>query len=89
MPLIPALGRLRQEDLEFEASLSYIVRTCFKRPKQTTSTKRTPKQKKLHSLIFSCLQIVIPTQGQGFDCISYSSYKLNINLNRLNLVSGF
>jgi hypothetical protein len=25
MPVIPALGRLRQEDLKFEASLGYIA----------------------------------------------------------------
>jgi hypothetical protein len=30
MPVIPALRRLRQEDLEFKVSLSYIVRICLK-----------------------------------------------------------
>jgi hypothetical protein len=29
-PVIPALGKLRQEDLEFETSLSYMVRPCLK-----------------------------------------------------------
>jgi hypothetical protein len=29
--VILALGRLRQEDVEFKANLGYIVRTCFKK----------------------------------------------------------
>jgi hypothetical protein len=42
MPVIPALGRLRQEDLVFEASLSYIVKLCVKKskPKPANQTKR-------------------------------------------------
>jgi hypothetical protein len=30
-PVIPAVGRLRQEDCKAKASLSYIVRSCLKR----------------------------------------------------------
>jgi hypothetical protein len=30
MPIIPGLAKLRQEDLEFEVSLSYTARPCLK-----------------------------------------------------------
>jgi hypothetical protein len=43
MSVILALRRLRQEDGEFEVSLSYIAKPCLKKPKtkikQTTTTK--------------------------------------------------
>jgi hypothetical protein len=29
-PVIPKLGKLRQEDLEFKASLNYILRSCLR-----------------------------------------------------------
>jgi hypothetical protein len=33
MTITSALGRQRQEDWEFEASLSYTVRPCLKKPR--------------------------------------------------------
>jgi hypothetical protein len=37
-PVIPAVGRLRQEELEFQASLGY--RSCLKKTKQTRKKKK-------------------------------------------------
>jgi hypothetical protein len=31
MPVIPALGGLKKEEHEFQASLGYIVRSCIKK----------------------------------------------------------
>jgi hypothetical protein len=47
-PIIPLFGRLSQKDLEFEASLSYIVRSCPKKKKKkrlATEEKEEGKKK--------------------------------------------
>lgn len=49
MPLVPILGKLRQENSEFEVSLDYIETLCHttKKPKQQTNT--TPPSRNHHS----------------------------------------
>jgi hypothetical protein len=42
MPVIQALARLRQEDPEFEAFLSYIVRPCLKNKSQAKTKLKKP-----------------------------------------------
>jgi hypothetical protein len=39
MPVIPALKRLRQEDLEFQASLGYMMGLCLKINCKTITNK--------------------------------------------------
>jgi hypothetical protein len=39
MPVIPALRRLRQEDLEFKAMLGYVLRLCLKIKQKFGRTK--------------------------------------------------
>jgi hypothetical protein len=40
--MIPALGRLRQEHPELEASLGYIERHCLKKKKKKRRRRRSP-----------------------------------------------
>jgi hypothetical protein len=41
IPIIPVLGRLRQEDYKFEVILGYIMRVFQKTTHKTTTTKPT------------------------------------------------
>ena len=47
MPLIPALGRQRQADFEFEASLVYKVSSRTARATEKPCLKKTKKKKYL------------------------------------------
>jgi hypothetical protein len=51
MPIIPALGRQRQEDLKFESSLDYIARSCLKKITKNKNRKiKVPNIKLLSNL---------------------------------------
>jgi hypothetical protein len=43
--VIPVLGRLRQEDLELDNSLCYIMMPCFKQKKKKAMKERRKRKK--------------------------------------------
>jgi hypothetical protein len=59
MPVIPALGRFRKEDLKFEASLSYIVRPCLKKNNNKKKKKKKQKPKTSTSDVICYIEIFL------------------------------
>lgn len=62
MPVIPALRKLRQEDLDFEAGLGCLVRLCLKTMTTTTSKQISsfrPEMGRWTCLEDSCLSFLI------------------------------
>jgi hypothetical protein len=62
MPIIPALGRQRQKDSEFQTSLDNPARHCLKQSKEGKNTKKELKPfpddsfLKCSTLFFCCLK---------------------------------
>jgi hypothetical protein len=46
MPVIPTLGRLKQEDCEFQDSLGYVFETLSQKRKKLSLTPVPPPQNK-------------------------------------------
>jgi hypothetical protein len=57
MPVIPALGRLKQEDIKFKAILGYLVRPFLKKPKWRK--KRNEDVMLPFMIIFYCWETVV------------------------------
>jgi hypothetical protein len=65
-PIISALGRLRHKDGEFQASLSYIVRHCLKKKKNTAKYKpRARDIAQWQSACLACIRPWVPSQHCG------------------------
>jgi hypothetical protein len=52
IPVIPALGRLRQEDHEFEVTMGYTVRLCLKNSKNSSNHHYQRKKSNLNFQIY-------------------------------------
>jgi hypothetical protein len=59
MPVIPALGRLRQEDQKLWASLSYIARTCLRKRKVQSQILAPRKRKQKLGYYYQVEYIVL------------------------------
>jgi hypothetical protein len=60
MPVIPALGRLRQDDYKFPASLGYIAR-LFQKTKQNRIKKSFSALQKIYSRFYSTCETFVMT----------------------------
>jgi hypothetical protein len=63
MSVIPALRRLRQEDLKFQASLGYMVRLCLKNTNNKMEySYKTQLHKNIHRNYIQNNTKLVPTQ---------------------------
>jgi hypothetical protein len=53
MSIIPALGILSQEDIEFKVGLGYIVRTCQRKRRRRKRNRRRRRRKRLSKFVSS------------------------------------
>jgi hypothetical protein len=73
MPVIPALGKLRQGAHKFEAGLGYIVRPCLPRKKGNFLELIVVFLKKSMSYKFNMHELTI------FPCIRNKQYRKKLN----------
>jgi hypothetical protein len=59
MLVISALGRLKQEDHEFEASVGYVVKPCLKQEQQKKDFSSLILKLTKCSLQLRCLLIIV------------------------------
>jgi hypothetical protein len=65
IPAIPAIGRQRQEDLKFEASLGYIAKGYLKKKKVIILSCPFPWAFRIKSKVFIQCSMTDPSQQPG------------------------